>query len=110
MSSLPSLLVLLTPGLKQLAMREEGLVCDLGLVLLPNPVPSLVVSHSVLENHYLHHLLGFWVREPALGDEVRNALGQGMYPFIRLLPNVREWFILVGPKVLLGLNGSCDSI
>ena len=51
MSSLPSLLVLLKPGFKQLVIREESLVCELGLVLLPNPVTSLMVSHSMLKNH-----------------------------------------------------------
>ena len=79
-------------------MREEGLLHELGMVLLPNPVPSHVVLNSVLENHHLQHLLGFGVREPALGDKIRNALGQCMYPLTGLLPNIGDKFILVGPK------------
>ena len=38
-----SLLVLLTPGLKQLAVGEKSLVGELGLVLELDPLPCLVV-------------------------------------------------------------------
>ena len=91
-------------------MGEEGLIGMLGLVLLPYPVPCLMVVYSVLENHNLQHFLGFGVGKLASGDEVGDALRQHMYSLARLLPNVRDKFVSMGPKMLLRLNGSHVSI
>ena len=48
-----SLLVLLNVGLKQLAMGEKGLLCEMRLVFEPDPFPGLVVSHCMLQDHEL---------------------------------------------------------
>ena len=45
---LSGLLILLTMLFQQLTVREEGLVGQLGLILLPDPIPSLMVLHSML--------------------------------------------------------------
>ena len=95
---------------QELTMGEEGLIGELGLVLLPYPVPSLRVPYSMLENQDLQHLLGFGVGKLALGDEVRDALRQCMYSLTGQLPNIRDKFIPMGPKMILRLNGSHDSI
>ena len=50
-SLLLGLLVLLALGPKQFAVGEKGLVGELGLVLELNPVPGLLVSHSMLQDH-----------------------------------------------------------
>ena len=43
-------------------MVEEGLISELGLVLLPDQAPSIMVPYSMLEYHDLQHLLGLgWV-------------------------------------------------
>ena len=71
MALLFSLLELLKVGLEQLAMGEKSLVGELELVLEPDPVPCLMVSHCMLQDHEIKHLLGFGVREFTLGDEVQ---------------------------------------
>ena len=58
MTPLSGLLILLTMLLQQLTVREEGLVGQLGLILLPDPIPSLMVLHSMLQDHYFEHFLG----------------------------------------------------
>ena len=83
---------------------------ELGLVLLPYLVPGLLVPYSMLENHDLQHLLGLGVGKLALGDEVGDALRQCMYSLARLLHNIGDKFIPMGPKMLLRLYGSHDSI
>ena len=40
-------------GLKQLAVREKGLVGQLGLVLGVYPVPGFMESHAMLQDHDL---------------------------------------------------------
>ena len=47
------LLVLLTPRLKQFAVVEKGLGCELGLVLEMDPISGLMLSHNMLQNHNL---------------------------------------------------------
>ena len=51
MTPLLSLLVLLAQCLKKLSVGEEGLICELGLVLLPYPVPGLMVFNCMLKDH-----------------------------------------------------------
>ena len=53
LSLLLGLLVLLAPGLEQFAVGEKGLVCELELVLEPDPVPGIMVSHSMLQDNDL---------------------------------------------------------
>ena len=48
-----SLLVLIAVGLKQLAMREKEVICELGLVLELDQVHGLMVLHCKLQNHEL---------------------------------------------------------
>ena len=95
---------------QELTVGEEGLIGELGLVLLSYLVPSLMILYSMLENHDLQHLLGFGVGTPALSDEVGDALGQHMYSLAGLLPNIRDKFVPMGPKMLLRLYGSHSSI
>ena len=45
-----SLLVLLTSGCEQFALGEEGLLCELGLVLELDQVPGLI-SHCLFQDH-----------------------------------------------------------
>ena len=78
--------------------------------MLSYPVPGLMVLNSMLEYHYLQHLLCFGVGKPALGDEVGNALRQYMHSLTGLLPNVRDKFIPMDPKMLIGLYYSSDGI
>ena len=59
-------------------MGEKHLVDELGLVLEPGPVPDLMVAQDMLQDHQFNHLLGFGVREFALGDDGGNAGIQGM--------------------------------
>ena len=47
------LLVLLASGLEQFALGKKSLICELRLVLEPDPVPGLMVLHSVLQDHDL---------------------------------------------------------
>ena len=65
--------MLLTVGLKEPSLGEKILVGELELVLEPDPVPCLLVSHSRLQNHEFKHLMGSQVRSFAQGDE-----GSGM--------------------------------
>ena len=51
MTPLFSLLVLLTASFLHLTVQEEGLIHELGLVLLPNPVPGLMILNSMLQDH-----------------------------------------------------------
>ena len=55
--------------------REKGLIGELGLVLLADPVSGLMVLHCMLQDHDFKHLLDFRKGEPAFGDEVTDALG-----------------------------------
>ena len=50
-------------------MGKKELVDELGLVLEMDPVSGLMVSHCVLQDHYLKQLLGLVMREFTLGDE-----------------------------------------
>ena len=88
---------------QELTRGEEGLIGELGLVLLPYPVSSLMVPYSMLENHDLQHILGFGVGKLALGDEVADVLRQCVYSLAGLLPNIRDKFVPMGPKMLLVL-------
>ena len=91
-------------------MGDEGFIGELALVpaALSSLLPCSNVQHA--ENHNLQHLLGFRVRKCAFGDEVRDVLRDHMYSLAKLLPNIRDKFISMGPKILLGLTGSHDSI
>ena len=85
MTPLLCLLVFLTPCLEYLAVGEEGLIHELGLVLLPNPVPSLMVLNCMLEDHDHEHLNGWCMCKFRFCDEVTYVLRLCMDPFIRLL-------------------------
>ena len=63
MSLLLCLLILLTASLKQLTVSKKGLVGDLGLVLEPEPVPCLMVSHCMLQDYDFEHFYGLVVSE-----------------------------------------------
>ena len=54
-SLLLGLLVMLMLGLEQFAVGRKGLVGELGLVLEPGPVPGLMVSNSMLQDHDFEH-------------------------------------------------------
>ena len=98
MSPLLSLLVHLAPRLQELTVGEEGLISELGLVLLPYPVPCLMVTCSMLENHNLQHFLGFRVGKLVFGDQVRDVLRQCIYSLMGLLPNIGDKFIPMAQK------------
>ena len=59
-SLLFGLLVLLAPVFKQFALGEQGLVSELRLVLLADPVPGLVELHCILQDHNFKHFLVWW--------------------------------------------------
>ena len=59
-------------------MREKGLVGELGLVLKLDPVPGLMVLHSMLQDHDFKHFLGFGMGELAHSDDVGSVGGQSM--------------------------------
>ena len=73
-----------------LAVIKKGLVGELGLVLELDPVPYLVVSHCVLQDHDFEYLYGLGVSEFTLGDEGRDMGTQGMDTLIRELADIRE--------------------
>ena len=104
------LLVLLASGFKQLTLCEKGLLGEMGLVLLVDPVSVLMESHCELHDHDFEYLLGLDMEEFTLGDEVTDAHGQYIYTLIWELPNIREQFFPEGPKVLLRLSGCPSSI
>ena len=56
-------------GLQHLALGEMNLVGEVGVLLELDPVPCLMVSHSMLQDHDLEHLLGFGVGEFTLRDK-----------------------------------------
>ena len=56
-------------GLKQFALKKEGLLGDLLLVLLADTVMGFVGPHCMLQEHYLQGLLGFCVGEFAIPDK-----------------------------------------
>ena len=93
--------MLLTVALKQFALGEKGLVCELGLVLEPDPIPGLTVLHYKLQDDDLRHFLSFWVGELALGDGDGYAGGQSMDTLIGELTDVREELIPEVPEMLL---------
>ena len=90
-------------------MGEKGLLGELGLVLLEDPVSGLMESHCMLQDHDFEHLLGLGMGEFVLGDKVIDVLGQCMYTFAWKLPNIRKQLVPC-PKVLLGLNSCSDCI
>ena len=59
-------------------MGEKGLLYKLGLIVELDPVPGLMVSHCMLQDHELKHLLCFRLGELGLGDKGGNVGGQGM--------------------------------
>ena len=97
-------------GFRQLAAGEKGLVCELGLILEPDSVPCLVVSHCMLQDHELQHLLHFGGGKLALGDEGGNAGGQGMHILVRELADIRKEFIPEVPEVFLTLDSGPNGI
>ena len=103
-------LVLLALGLKQFAVGEKGLVCELGLLFEPDPVPGLMVLHGMLQDHDLQHFLSLEVGKLTLGDKGIDASGQGKDILIRELAGIREELIPKVPEMLLRLDSSADSI
>ena len=73
--------MLLTVGLKQFAVVKEGLVGELLLVLLPDPVMGFVVPSPVLQKHYLQVLPGFCVGEFAIVEKGCDPCAKYMYTF-----------------------------
>ena len=61
-----------------MAVSKKGLVDELGLVLEPDPVPCLVVSHCMLQDDNVEHFLGLVVSEFTLEDKVTDVSRQGM--------------------------------
>ena len=86
------------------------LVCELGLVLLADPVSGLVVAYCILQDHDIKHFLCFSLGEFALADEVTDAQGQCIYTLIWKLLNIGDQFFPEGQAVLLRLNSCPDSI
>ena len=68
MEMLLSHLIVLTVGLKQFAVGKKGLVSGLPLVLLQDTITDIVITHHMLQEHYLQGLLGFHVSEFAIVD------------------------------------------
>ena len=62
---------------------QEGTIRWPELVLEPDPVSGLMVSHCILQEHVFKHLLGLAMRKFALGNEGRYIGGQGMDTLIR---------------------------
>ena len=75
-SLLLGLLVLLALGLKQFAVIEKGMVGELGLVLEPDPIIGLMVSHGMLQDHDFQHFLGLAVGKLTVGDEGIDVNGE----------------------------------
>ena len=86
------------------------MVCELGLVLEPDPVMGLIVLHGVLQDNYLQHFLGMGVGKFTLGDEGRDMGRQGMDTLIGESVDIGVEFIPEVPKMLLRLDSSTDSI
>ena len=63
-------------------MGEKGLGGQLGLVLEPDPAPGFMVSHYMLEDHNLQHLLGLVLGKLALVHESSYSVFFGMDTFI----------------------------
>ena len=93
-----SFLILLTVSFKHFTMWEECLICKLGLVLLSNPVPGLMVLYSMLQDHKFKYFSFLSSAKFWFGDEVTYVLWQCTDPFIWLLLQVRHKLIPVGPK------------
>ena len=91
-------------------MREESLLGELGLILELDPVPCLVVLHSVLQDHKFKHLLGFRVKEFTLEDEGIDMGVKGMDTLTRELADIREEFILEVPVVVFSLDHCADGV
>ena len=85
-------------------------MCELGLVLEPDPVMSLMISYGMLWDLAFQHFLGLGVREFALGNESVDVSRQSMDTLIGELADIREEFIPGVPEMLLGLHCSADSI
>ena len=69
-------------------MGEKDPVGDLGLVLHLDPVPGLMVTQGMLEDHHLQHLLHLVVCELALVDEDYDPNVKGVDAFIELLAHI----------------------
>ena len=59
-------LILLAPGFQQFALGKAGLACELDLVLLADPVSSLMVAYFMLQDYDFKHFLCFSLGELAL--------------------------------------------
>ena len=68
-----------------------------------DPASGLMISHCMLQDHDFEHFLCLGLGEFALGDEVTDAHEQHMYTLAWVLPNIREQFVLKGPKCSSGL-------
>ena len=58
-------------------MSRKELVGELGLVLELDPVPCLLVSHCMLQEHDFEHFYGLGENEFTLGDEGTDRGRQG---------------------------------
>ena len=73
-------------------MKKE-LVGELGLVLEPDLVSGLMVSHCMLQDHDFVHLLGLGVGKLALGNKGTDVGRQGMDTLVRELADIRQKLI-----------------
>ena len=62
-------------------MGKEGLVGQLLLVLLPDPVMDFVEPHDMLQKYYLRGHLVFCVGEFTIADKGYYSCAKGMYIF-----------------------------
>ena len=59
-----------------------GLVCQGGLVLHADPIPCLMISYCMLQDHNLHHFSYLFIGNFALADDGTDSIWGGMYTFI----------------------------
>ena len=81
-------------------MSKKGLAGELGLVLQLDPVPCLVVSHCMLQDHDFEHFLGMGVSEFTLGDEGTDMGRQSMNTLNREPADIRQKLFLEVPEML----------
>ena len=82
------LLELLIPGLELLAVGQEGLVCQGGLVLQADPIPGLMIFYCMLQGHYFHAFSDFSAGEFTFNNEGAYSIGKGMHTFAQELLQV----------------------
>ena len=105
LSFLLGLVELLKSGLKQLAIRKEGLEFKLLLVLLPGPVVGFLVPHHMWQNHYLQGLLSLLVGELAVIEKVGYSGAQDIYALILELFDILEELVSNVPEIIFSFDG-----